>query len=179
VTRPRRGGDLLELVELDVDPAVFGLAGDPRALGYGAYLVELVERLVPEGEPSDALFVDVECALRAVCRAGAEPAILRALELKLLLHLGYLPDLAVVDVPGSACEAYDPAAGRFVHHPTAGSVPFDDTALACARALVAADFAAVAGDRAVLRVVSRVFAAHLRRHTSGPLHSVAFLHSLD
>jgi DNA repair protein RecO (recombination protein O) len=179
-TRPRRNGDLLELVDLDLEPALLGLANDPRALGYAAYVVELLEKLVPEAEPAEPLFDDAAQAMRAVCARGAVPTVLRALELKLLLHLGYLPDLHVTDAPGEPCEAYDPVAGRLVHRPTAGSVPFSDGAMLAARALLAADLDALpVVEDGLLRTTSRIFASHLRRHTKAPLQSVAFLHSLD
>lgn len=147
--------DLFELLELDVHPRVLALAQDLRALGHASYLCELVERLLPEAEPAPDVFALVDDAVTLVCTAGPSARLLRAVELKLLLFTGYLPDLAH-DVP-----------------------ELDDEARLAAHALVTADVRSLpAVDDATLRRVSRVFAAHLRRLGGAPLKSVAFLQSL-
>ncbi len=178
--RPRRSGDLWELLELDVEPVVLGLGNDARALGHAAYLAELVERLVPEAEPAPELFDAVNDGIRHIARSGASALLLRAVELKLLHLLGYLPPLVVVDVPGASCEAYDPVAGRLLHAPTAASVPFSQAALELAQQLFALSLVAPmpVADAQVLRATSRLFAAHLRRQGGAPLRSIAFLRAL-
>lgn len=147
--------DLHELLELDVHPRVMGLALDLRALGHASYLCELVERLLPEAEPAPEVFGLVDAAFGAICTTGPSARLLRALELKLLLHTGYLPDLTVED------DAMSNEARQVAH------------------ALVSGDLLALpdVGD-ALLREVSRVFAAHLRRQGGAPLKSVQFLQSL-
>lgn len=144
--------DLFELIELDVDPRVLSLAQDLRALGHASYICELVERFLPEGEPAAEVFALVDGALASICAAGASARLLRALELKLLLHTGYLPDLSV-DVPELDAEARRAAITLMSDR--------DDVI-----------------DDAVLRRVSRLFAAHLRRQGGAPLKSVQFLQSL-
>lgn len=178
---PRRMGDLLELKELDAEPALLAFGAEPRLLGYAAYLCELVERLLPESEPAPSIHALVRDGLRALAVRGAEPVVLRAVELQLLLHLGYLPDLSVIDAPGAPCAAYDPATGRLLAAATAGAVPFGPEALEVARALACAvDLAALPSvPLATLRASSRIFAEHLRRHLATPLRSVAFLRALD
>ncbi|HEY4222460.1 MAG TPA: DNA repair protein RecO [Myxococcota bacterium] len=89
----RTGRDLLDLDELDVDPSIMNLAQDLRALGHASYLCELVERLLPEHEPSFDVFDAVDAALVRIARVGPSATLLRSLELKLLLHTGYLPQL--------------------------------------------------------------------------------------
>lgn len=158
--KERHGADLLELKELDVDPALLALAGDLRAFGHASYVAELVERLLPEAEPAPEIFELVDEGLRSIARAGPSARLLRALELKLLLLLGYLPDLFDADALG---------------------VELPDEARRAAIALVQADGlgALPPVDEALLRPVSRIFAGHLRRQGGAPLKSVQFLASLD
>jgi len=152
------GAELLELKEMDIDPAVLGLARDLRALGHASYLCELVERMLPEHEPAPEVFAFVDEALDRIARVGPSAALLRAVELKLLLHTGYLPDLADSEAP---------------HEGLA------DDARAAAQRLVDAELGALPDvDEPTLRAVSRVFAAHLRRQGGPPLKSVQFLASL-
>lgn len=156
----RHGAELLHLQELDVEPALLALAHDLRGWGHAAYVVELVERLTPPAEPAPELFHLVRAALMTLASGGPSPVLLRAVELKLLRELGYLPDLA--DADGGALELSEEARRMA-------------TAL-----LLAEDLAALPSvEHDVLRQVARIFAAHLRQHVSGPLRSVQFLASLE
>lgn len=153
--------DLFELLELDVHPRVLSLAQDLRALGHASYVCELVERMLPEGEPAPDVFALVDAVFATICTTGTSARLLRALELKLLLHTGYLPDLTHA------------AAG----HEVGGEL--DDEARGAAHALVNASLDALpVVDDVVLRRVSRLFAGHLRRQGGAPLKSVQFLQSL-
>lgn len=158
--RERHGADLLELTELDVDPVLLPLAADLRALGHASYVAELVERLLPEVEPAAEIFALVDEALRHIARNGPSARLLRALELKLLLLLGYLPDLFDADALG---------------------VEMPEDARRAAIALVQSEGLAALPDvdNALLRPVGRIFAGHLRRQGVGPLKSVQFLASLE
>lgn len=160
---PRARAELLELRELDLDPALLPLAVELRALAHAAYLAELVERLLPEAEPAPEIFDLVSSAMRRLAEAGPSSRLLRAVELKLLFHLGYLPDLS------------DPAVD------VASGVELPEDARLAALALVQAPNLEALPDvpDALLRPVSRLFAAHLRRQGGGPLKSVQFLASLD
>jgi DNA repair protein RecO (recombination protein O) len=149
----RHGSDLFDLHELDVEPAILGLAADLRALAHASYVCELVERMFPEHEPAADSFAVVDAAVGRIARHGASAVLLRALELKLLLHVGYLPDLSDPD---------------FLELP--------DDARAVAHALVITELDALPDvDTVMLRTVARVFGAHLRRQGGPPLKSVAFL----
>jgi DNA repair protein RecO len=149
--------DLFELLELDVHPRVLSLAQDLRCLGHASYVCELIERMLPEGEPAPEVFALVDATLATICTTGTSARLLRALELKLLLHAGYLPDLT---------------------HATEVS-ELDDEARGAAHALVSAELGALPDvEDAVLRRVSRLFAGHLRRQGGAPLKSVQFLQSL-
>lgn len=154
--KPSRS-DLFELLELDVDPRILSLAQDLRCLGHASYVCELVERMLPEGEPAPDVFALVDDTLGCICSTGTSARLLRALELKLLMHAGYLPDLT------NALEVSE----------------LDDEARAAAYALLQAEQRSLPDvDDAVLRRVSRLFAAHLRRQGGAPLKSVQFLQSL-
>lgn len=174
--RERRGAELWELVELDVDPGVLALASDPRALGHAAYLVELCERLLPEAEPSPEVFDLLVAAFREVSARGARTALLRAFELQLLRHLGWLPDLQGLAGPAVA---WDAESGRLLTGAAPGSVPFPEDARVAALALLQASLSALPDvGNGTLRAVSRVFASTLARHLTRPLKSVEFLRSL-
>lgn len=174
--RERRAAELWELVELDVDPAILGLAADPRALGHGAYLVELCERLLPEAEPSPEVFALTAAAVRGVASHGARTVRLRAFELQLLRHLGWLPDLHELAGPAVA---WDPEGGRLLDRALPGAVPFPEEARQAALVLLAAPLDQLPDvDAGTLRAVSRLFGATLARHVQRPLKSVGFLRSL-
>ncbi len=174
--RERRGAELWELTELDVDPVVLGLAADPRALGHAAYLTELCERLLPEAEPSPEVFELVREAIRVVATAGARTVLLRAFELQLLRHLGWLPELRPLDAPAVA---WDAEAGRILTTAAPGTAPFPEDARRAAAALLEAPLTALPEvDPGTLRVVSRLFASMLARHVGRPLKSVEFLRAL-
>ena len=96
--KAKHGRDLVELLELDVDPGILALGQDLRGFAHAGYVCELVERLVAEGDPAPEIFDVVTHALRLVCAKGPSATLLRSLELKLLALTGYLPDL-VDDVP--------------------------------------------------------------------------------
>lgn len=174
--RERRAAELWELLELDVEPVVLGLSSEPRALGHAAYVTELCERLLPEGEPNPEVFGLVWLAMQLVATRGAQTALLRAFELQLLRHLGWLPELGPLDGPAAA---FDVERGRIVAGARAGAVPFDEEARAAAHLLVNAPLDALPVVEApTLRAVSRLFAASWARHVGRPLKSVAFLRSL-
>jgi recombinational DNA repair protein (RecF pathway) len=156
----RQGAELLVLRELDVEPTLLPLAADLRALGHAAYVTELVERLLPEAEPAPEVFELVGTALRRIARAGPSARLLRALELKLLSSIGYLPDLLDGDALGPGM----PEAARVA-------------ALALVQARSLEELPDV--EEALLRPVARVFSAHLRQQGGAPLKSVQFLASLD
>lgn len=147
---------LYELLELDPHPRILALAADLRALGHASYLCELVERLLLEEDPAPEVFALIDIGFGAICDSGPSARLLRAVELKLLLHTGYLPDLSQDDGVLSP-------EGR-----------------AAARALVLAELPALPMvAEPLLREVSRVFASHLRRLGGPPLKSVEFLRSLE
>ena len=184
--RPRRGSDLLDLAELDVDTRLSGLGGDLRAWAFSGYVVELVERVLPEGAPQPEFFDVVVRTLVALARGGDGSAtVLRAFELQLLATLGVLPDLTgVVDEPGAPSVAYDPVAGHLLAHGAPGALAFSNDARRAAIALLDADAddvvdvrAAVVIDDALLREVTVLFSSWLRRQAI-ELRSIEVLRSV-
>ena len=167
ILKPRRGTDMLDLQELDTDTRLMALGGNLRAWGFAGYVIELVERFVPDGAPLPELFDIVVDTLVGLGVHGPKAAILRAFELRLLNELGVLPDLSdVSDDPGLPATAYDPGRGHLLAHATSGSVVFGDAARQASLFLLdssADDAVTLPVDDDVLREVSRIFSGWLRR----------------
>lgn len=162
-----RRGDMLDLQELDIDSRLMALASDLRAWGFAGYVVELVERFVPDGAPVPDFYGVVVDTLLGLARHGGRAAILRAFELRLLDELGVLPDLSEAsDDPGLPVVAYDPQRGHLLAHEGPGAVPFSDDARQAALFLLgsdADDAIALPVDDVVLREASQLFSHWLRR----------------
>ena len=141
------------------------------------------ERTLPEADPDVATFDLVAHVLTRIAHRGPDATLLRAFELQLLQHAGLLLDLTHVDGAGGVCVAYDARAGMLRADETAGSVPFSEEARAAAVALsqcrIDDDSALPDIDDATLRIVSRIFALHLRAQGGPPLRSIAFLQALQ
>jgi DNA repair protein RecO len=166
--KPRRSGDLVDLVEVDADTALADLGHDLRAWAFAGYVVELVERFLPEGAPQPEFFDVVKDTLVVLARpGGAKGAVLRAFELQLLGTLGVLPDLTgVVDDPGLPAVAYDAGSGHLLAHATPQSQPFSDAARQAALFLIDDDARgalALPVDDDVLREVAVIFGGWMRR----------------
>jgi DNA repair protein RecO (recombination protein O) len=166
--RPRRGSDLLELCALDVDTRLADVGRDLRGWAFCGYVVELIERCLPDGAVQPELFAVVVDTLAVLARpVEGRARALRAFELQLLATLGVLPDLTdVVDDPGQPCVAYDSAAGHLLGHAAPGAVAFTDPARQAALALLgggADDALRLPIDEPLLREVSVLFSSWLRR----------------
>lgn len=84
-------GSLGTLNHADLLNAFPGIRGEPRLSAYAAYLAELVDRLVPDGEASAFVFEQLKGAYEALS-GGKEPAVVGAImELKLLQFGGVAP----------------------------------------------------------------------------------------
>ena len=175
----RRGKGMTTLADFEASPALFGLA-EPSVLGRASYLVELTDRLLPEEEASPALFGWLAGALERLGRLGSSAALLRAYELQLLRTTGYLPDLDVAsDLEDEVPVALEPSTGALVAEPSEHAVAFPARARQLAKELLAAKpHELPMSDDGELKVVSRLFATHLRRMNVGDLKSLAFLKQL-
>jgi hypothetical protein len=99
--------------------------------------------------------------------------------MRLLLEVGLLPDLEPVEPHPSEIVAYDPQQGVFCRHQGPGQIPFNEEALAAARALLHPSQAVrppLEGE--ALMQVGRLFAVTLRRTVGRRLKSVDFLRNL-
>jgi recombinational DNA repair protein (RecF pathway) len=172
---------LPELLETDFSVGFQGLANDPRNYGRAAYVVELLDRLLPVGEPAPDLFADAITLLHLLANGAADARHLRAMELRILKDTGYLPNLVVDPTKnGSRIEAYDPLDGVFLTQKNHVSLPFSDAARDAALGLLQSPLKDPPEiDELLLRTVSRIFAAHLRKMDIGPLKSIAFLKEIS
>lgn len=177
--RPRRG-ELYGLESLEAEASLMGLARDAEAFGRASYCAELVERLVPLDLPEPALYARLSKSIDLFASGQGRVELLRAFELHLLADSGHLPDFEEAsDAPGRPPCALDLASGALVAELEPGCVPFgEDVRAACVRLLQAPLDALPALSPELLRAVSRLFAAYLRRAGGPPLRSVQFLRSL-
>lgn len=172
--------DLYRLSELDMAAYVLGFGDSLRALGWAAYVAELIETFFAEGEALPDFFDIADETFKQIAKGHTRPEVLRAFELKLLAYVGHLPDFKeAVDNPLQRVAAYDPASGHLLALAEPGSVAFDEEARVAALTLLEADMADVPSQsEQVLRQIARIFAFRLREHKKGPLKSVEFLREL-
>ena len=171
----KKSGDMVTLKQTLFTYDVDGFGRDPAQLGRAHYLLELTERLLDEREPMPQLFEDLVKALAALAQ-GADFRVLRAYELRLLQHTGYLPDLSAQAHP---VVGYSPARSELLTDPSAKGVPFDETARNEALRLLEGDLLALEPlARPVGIALARVFSAHLKTMGIAPLKTVAYLKSL-
>lgn len=174
--RPRRGAQLWALESISVTKDPLALAQDPVAFGRASYVVELLDRLLGEGDAAGEIFADSVTVLDEIGAGRGSTALLRAFELKLMGHTGYLPQLSL----DAEVVAFDRETGRLLHHMEDGAIPFDAEAHEAAILLAGAALDVLPDiDPAALRRSGRLFAAHLRRQDVRPLKSVAFLKGLQ
>jgi DNA repair protein RecO len=91
VERPE--SSMLSLRSCDMDPVHALPLYSLKALGYRAYLAEIIEKLLPEGEPCPKIFYMVQELWPYLGKDIKNAHFLRAFELKLLRILGYLPQV--------------------------------------------------------------------------------------
>ena len=109
--------ELGNLVSAEWSGALQPLAG--RALMCGFYLNELVLRLLPRDDAHEMLFDYYGEALQALSAGGAQAAILRSFEKRLLAELGYAPLLEREAASGAPIEP----GRRYVYEPDRGPMP--------------------------------------------------------
>lgn len=173
---PGHEGRMARLCSCDLDPKSYLWASSLKLFAYGNYLAELTEKLLPEEEPAHQIFDLLHEALLACGKWGAEAAILRAFELKLLEYLGYLPEF-----PRDLTTRifYDPLACHFVNEHQAQSFELSPDALSTAQAMLNSPFQTIASkDEHLLTVIGRIFFSRLRLMGMLPLKSTAFFREL-
>ncbi len=174
--------------EVHVLRAAEWAGGVPRVAGAayfaGFYLNELLLKLLPREDPHAALF-DAYAQTVSLLWPDDETQIqaaLRAMELKLLRELGWLPELHVVTLTGEPVHAQ----GQYQLHAEAGVIAAREAALPGAL-LVALEAALTQGRLDLLRETAVLAKPNLRAalrgllqyHLGGaPLRTRAVMHSL-
>jgi hypothetical protein len=165
-TAPTRG-DLLELRSAEMDGRLSALALDVRRYALAAYLIEVTERCVPEGEVAAEAYVLLRDALLAMCTAADPIVCVRAFELRFLRDNGELPDPLVLDVGADGSPWWHAVAPQLFA-----------SAVERGRELLSHPIGSVVLSSDEQRSLGRIFASWLQVHHPGKLASVAFLHQL-
>lgn len=163
------------LVSCDIDPN-FACSSSLKAFGYGAYCAEVLEKFLPENDPSPEFFLDIVDTFVAL--ADPHPTILRGFELKLLDVCGYLPEIDLRH--GADVKAFCPLSCQFLSDATELSVPFSSDALELAHAMLIAKIGSVSYEGMdELLMIGRIFQSRLRLLGLYPLKSVSFLRQVS
>jgi Recombination protein O N terminal/Recombination protein O C terminal len=162
-----RRGDLLDLRSAEIDVRLADLALDVRRYALAAYLIEVTQRCVPEGEVAATAYPLLRDALLAMCVARDPISCVRAFELRFLRDSGELPDPLVLDVGTDGSPWWHAIAPQLFA-----------SALDRGRALLVEPVGSVAMNGEEQRAIGRIFASWLHAHHPGKLASVAFLHQL-
>jgi DNA repair protein RecO len=172
-------GKLHQLKTCDIEPSTYLLAGGLKVLGYSAYVAEVVEYFLPEGEAALEVFSLCQETFTELCRRGAHSVVLRAFELKLLNFCGYMPHIFEMAEETQTVVAYDPVNCVFLDELTDGAVAFNEAAVQMAHQLLSEPVAlAQCNDSELLKMVGQLFLSRLRLFNRPPLKSVRFLNQL-
>lgn len=170
---------LPRLDSCDIDPTFALSTLSLKKFGYSAYLVELIEKFLPEADPAPELFSVVEDAFVMLAKHDAHASLLRSFELKLLEYCGYLPELPSQEEEHDVV-AFDPVSCRFLVSATPESVDFSYHALKLAKSMLIAKVGAVNYEHTdELLMIGRIFKARLLLMGLTPLKSVTFLKQLS
>lgn len=167
------------LQSFDIDPQSYAQFSSLKSFAYASYMAELIERLLPEEEPAEPIFLLVEAALSALVQLGAEAFILRAFEINLLDFCGYLPDFDEIDSLDCGQIYYDPVACRLSEEPLAQSFIVTRSAIMLARDMLENKIGQVESDNfADLLSLGRIFRSRLSVLGIKELKSVSFMKQL-
>lgn len=167
------------LQSFDIDPQSYAQFSSLKSFAYASYMAELIERLLPEEEPAEPIFLLVEAALSALVQLGAEAFILRAFEINLLDFCGYLPDFEGVDEEEAGELFYDPISCRISLDKDTHSFPLTSSAIALAKAMLGAHPGQVQSENYHdLLMIGRIFRSRLNLLGIKELKSVRFLKEL-
>ncbi|OWY40617.1 DNA repair protein RecO [Xenophilus sp. AP218F] len=154
-------GELRTLHTADWNGGVRPLSGLPLVCGF--YLNELMMKLTARDDPEPRAFSVYDDAVRGLSRLGAQGAVLRRYELRLMQALGYAPSL----LRDSQGEAIHPERGYWCRgaslpEPDEGQIVADGARLtgACLLAIEADDYALPA-TRQQARALTRLWLTHL------------------
>lgn len=165
------------LQSFDVDPGSYALS--LKSFAYVSYVAEVIERMLPEEEPAESIFLLIEGAWLALAQRGAQASILRAFEMHLLDFCGYLPDFSDVDGLGEGQIFYDPIACRLSEEPIAQSFMVTRSAIMLAKNMLESEIGQVENDNFDdLLSLGRIFRSRLSVLGIKELKSVSFMKQL-
>jgi DNA repair protein RecO len=166
------------LVTCDLDPIYAAMPLLLKAFAYRAYIAELIERFLLERDPAPEIFFLVQEAYLNLIES-AKPSLLRAFELKLLDHCGFLPEVPMESEERDIV-AFDPVSSHFLSKATDQSFTFSYTALLLLKSMLIAKLGSVNYEEAdELKMIGRIFQSRLKLMGFAPLKSALFLKQLS
>lgn len=172
------GQKLARLHSCDIDPKTLSLFSSVKAFGYSAYLAELIEKFLPEGDPAESIFELVEDSLANLFVDDTRACMLRGFELRLLDFCGYLPEMPNDDEEDQIV-AFDPILSRFLFEANENSLPFSPLAVKLAKAMLIAKIGAINYEGPELIMIGRIFQSRIKLMGLSSLKSVAFLKQIS
>jgi DNA repair protein RecO (recombination protein O) len=182
------GQNLEVLTQAEVIETYPALRRDLTRLGYASYFLELVDAAVEDRQPAPDVWDLLTSALGALETIETPDLLARALELRLLDHLGLLPDLSCCVLDGGSlpeeAALFHPKRGGLICPRCAvtnhGAVRITDETLTALRTLACRGLGAILppatppSERARAEL-ARVLAPTMRAHLDAPLRSLQFL----
>jgi recombinational DNA repair protein (RecF pathway) len=161
------------LYSVDPDPRCLAFGASLKLFAYSSYIAELIEKLIPEHEVIEPIFELLTQTHEALLLHNAQSYILRALELKLLDILGYLPEICFYDT--QAALFYDPLSCAFVSNASPKSFAVSTSALSTALAMLKNPVGSIeVHEKEELLMIGRIFHSRLKLLGLLPLKSLAF-----
>lgn len=177
-----RGRELDVVTQAQLLESFIGLRHEPWRAGWAGYLADLTDRATADADPQPALYDLLVDCLRALADCTDSFAIVRRFEMRLLVLLGYQPELAICPrcsrrlIPGSL--AYAPEQGGVLCAECVGStaneIPVSVGAVKALRLLLADQWREVANrtlSQSLRTQIEAVLRAALEAHIGGPLPS--------
>ena len=90
----KKGKSLYYVESAELESSNYGLRQDINRLAYGFYALELVEKTIPEGEPSPKIFAMLQKVLESISSSKSSLLPLTAFEIKVISMLGYRPQIS-------------------------------------------------------------------------------------
>ncbi|MFN3337719.1 MAG: DNA repair protein RecO [Thermomicrobium sp.] len=177
-----RGRELDLVTQAQLLESFLGLRQEPWRAGWAGYLADLTDRATADADPQPALYDLLVDCLRALTVCTDSFAIVRRFEIRLLVLLGYQPELSVCPrcrrrlIPGAL--AYAPELGGILCAEclgsTANEIPVSVGAVKALRLLLADQWQEVANrtlSQSLRTQIETVLRAALQAHIGGPLPS--------
>ena len=160
-----------KLYSLDADPQFLLLASSLKIFAYSSYLAELIEKLIPEHEALEPIFNLISEAYNSLLHKGPQSSMLRALELKLLANLGYLPEFP----EAKTNYFYEPLSGYFMTNLSNTSFEVSEGALKIAHSMLEENlYSNFHAQKSELMMIGRIFHSRLKVLGLWPLKSLTF-----